>query len=169
MSNYFPYNYAGTDMYREIHDAKAVATTVTLQGEGVPYVLDAWTGEVRVAESWEAVDGGVAVDVTIAPNDSIIIVLATDELAPAVEEVTSFDGSVEVAGWNLFVERWLAGETVLDTRKKMVEIGVIDELKPWNQLSKHLANASGEGTYTATFTMPESFSEGQPSISTWIM
>ena len=34
MSNYFLYNYAGTDMYREIHDAKAVATTVTLQGEG---------------------------------------------------------------------------------------------------------------------------------------
>ena len=27
MSNYFLYNYAGTDMYREIHDAKAVATT----------------------------------------------------------------------------------------------------------------------------------------------
>ena len=34
MSNYFLYNYAGTDMYRETHDAKAVATTVTLQSEG---------------------------------------------------------------------------------------------------------------------------------------
>lgn len=65
---YFLYNYAGTDKYREIHDAKAVETTVTLKGEGTPYVLDAWTGEARVAESWKAVDGGVAVDVGSPPT-----------------------------------------------------------------------------------------------------
>ena len=158
---YFLYNYAGTDKYREIHDAKAVETTVTLKGEGVPYVLDAWTGEARVAEGWQAVDGGVAVDVTIAPNDSLVVVLTTDELAAEAEAATPMEGSVELAGWSLSVESWTPGATVLDTEKTAIDLGAIDALKPWNELDKKLEHVSGAGTYTATFEMPEGFEAGQ--------
>ncbi len=158
---YFLYNYAGTDMYREIHDAKAVETTVTLKGEGTPYVLDAWTGEAKVAESWKAVDGGVAVDVAIAPNDSLVVVLTTDELAAEAEAATPMEGSVELAGWSLSVESWTPGATVLDTEKTAIDLGAIDALKPWNELDKKLEHVSGVGTYTATFEMPAGFAEGQ--------
>lgn len=158
---YFLYNYAGTDMYRETHDAKAVKTTVTLQGTGTPYVLDAWTGKTRVAEGWKATDGGVAVDVTIAPNDSTIIVLCEEELVAATEAIEPMKGSVEVGDWNLTVESWTPGATVLDIEKTPVEVGALDELKPWNELGAKLEHVSGVGTYTATFTMPESFEAGQ--------
>ena len=158
---YFLYNYAGTDQYREIHDADAVSTTVTLQGSGTPYVLDAWTGEAKVAESWQAVDGGVAVDVTIAPNDSIIVVLSEEELASEAEAATPMEGSVEVAGWDLTVESWTPGATVLDIEKTAIEVGTLDELKAWNELGEELEHVSGVGTYAATFEMPASFEVGQ--------
>lgn len=114
-----------------------------------------------MAEGWKDVDGGVAVDVTVAPNDSVIIVLTSDELAGEAKSATPMEGSVELSGWSLSVESWTPGATVLDTEKTAIDLGAIDALKPWNELDEKLEHVSGVGTYTATFEMTASFAEGQ--------
>ncbi|MBR2812672.1 MAG: hypothetical protein IKD69_14960 [Solobacterium sp.] len=154
MDCYYLYNYGNTKNYREIAEAKAVDTDVTLKGEGRPYVLNAWTGTVEPA-AYEETENGIITHIHLEPNDSMIIVLSKDALAEAADPAESIKEEITVEGWDLDIESWTMGDTVLDTEKTMIEVGTVNDLKAWKELDEALTDVSGIGTYTTTFTVPE--------------
>lgn len=158
---YFIYNYGNANNYRDVQNASAVDTTVSLAGKGTPYILNAWTGEIKAVNTSKAAEGRVDVDIHLEPNDSLIIVLSEDVLAEESEEKTAMSGSLEISGFELSIESWTMGETVLDTDKTVMNLGVLKSLKPWNQIDPSLKDVSGIGTYIAVFTTGENYEEGQ--------
>lgn len=86
-------------------------------------------------------------------------------------EVTVPD-AIELDGWNLTVESWTAGdklvrtedkgrgyvttEVTYDTQKTSLYAGET-ELLPWKEIDAVGDTVSGVGTYTAVFTLPESW------------
>ena len=158
---YFIYNYGGTNTYREIGDAKAVDANITLKGNGTPYIFNAWTGEVSLPEDFQKNDGTVTLSLHLEPNDSIIVVVSENTLDKANDSVEGIADDIVVEGWNLSIESWTMGETVLDTEKTIIDVGKLSELKTWNELDETLADISGIGTYTATFTLSDGYQTGE--------
>lgn len=157
---YFIYNYGNADNYRDVQTAETVDTDVVLKGNGKPYLFNAWTGEVTAADYTES-EEGIKVHVHLEPNDSMIVVISEEVLAEAEEAPAAMSEEIKVSGWNLKIESWTPGETVLDTVKTVVFDESIDSLKTWDQLDKDLKDVSGTGTYTASFETPEGYEEGQ--------
>ena len=73
---YYLYNDANGNDFTKAKTGKAVETTVTLTGSGVPYQLNAWTGEITPVARYTAEDNAVHVPVALAANESTVIVLA---------------------------------------------------------------------------------------------
>ena len=157
---YFIYNYGNANNYRDVQTAETVDTDVVLKGNGKPYLLNAWTGEVSAADFTES-EEGIRVHVHLEPNDSVIFAISEDVLAADTATAAVMSEEIKVSGWNLKIESWTPGETVLDTVKTVVFDENIDTLKTWDQLSSDLKDVSGIGTYTASFETPESYEEGQ--------
>lgn len=157
---YFLYNYGNADNYRDVQKAAAVDTKITLKGTGTPYLLNAWNGSVTPVEDFEAAENGVTIPVHIEANDSIIVVLSDEKLAEAEDTKTAMTGQVEIKDFDLTIESWTEGKTVLDTKKTTIEEGTISSLETWDKLDESLKDVSGVGTYTATFDSGE-FKEGE--------
>ncbi|MGO4748666.1 hypothetical protein AB4212_08560, partial [Streptomyces sp. 2MCAF27] len=73
---YHLYNYGDSDTYPAAKTMDAVKTTVTLKGQGRPYLLDAWTGKITPIAEYRANKGSVTLDMAVGANDSVIVVLA---------------------------------------------------------------------------------------------
>lgn len=73
---YYLYNDANASDYRKAKTGETVTTTVTLEGDGVPYQLNAWTGEIMPLAQYTVKNGAVSVPVELASNESTILVLA---------------------------------------------------------------------------------------------
>ena len=58
--------------------SETVSQTVTFQGEGKPYLLNAWSGEITPIAQYTAENGTVTVDVELAPADQMLIAIAKD-------------------------------------------------------------------------------------------
>ena len=72
----------------------SITTVVTLEGEGVPYELDAWTGEViPIAGYTDNGDGTISVEVTVDGGESMIIGLLNEKTETTY--VTSADENAE--------------------------------------------------------------------------
>ena len=160
---YFLYNDGGAKNFREIETAADVSATVTLEGNGTPYILNAWDGSVDPIADYTANDGKVTFDITLAPNDSRIIVV-TEKVLTSRNDRESMSETVTVSDWDLVIESWIPGATVLETDKVSVDVGNLLSLNTWKELSEDYTYLSGVGTYTASFTMPESWQEGQKAV-----
>ena len=68
----------------------AVTQTVSFTGEGRPYLLDAWTGEITPIARYTTEDGKVTVAITVAPEAQKLIAIAGDDWA----EGTAFEHHV---------------------------------------------------------------------------
>lgn len=158
---YYLYNYGDSNKYPEVLEAETVETTVVLQGEGKPYLANAWTGEIEAIEDYKESDQQVEVSVKIAPNDTNIVILSKEDISNTKKESTeTISKDISLGNWNLTVESWTKGETVLDTQKTKIEVGTLDTLKTWDQI-EGLENVSGVGEYTTTFETNEDYQEGQ--------
>lgn len=158
---YYIYNYGGTDNYQEISDSQNVQTEVTLTGEGTPYFADAWTGQITPITDYKKGNGTITVNVNIAANDSNIIILSNKDFG--LKSINDTDGNfddIKVTDWNLTVESWTKGDTVLATKKTKIDIGKLDRLVTWDQI-KGLENVSGIGEYRATFEIDDNYKLGQ--------
>ena len=72
----------------------SITSVVTLTGEGVPYELDAWTGEITPIAGYTVNDDGtVSVEVTLDGGDSTIIALLNEKTASTYVE--SADEGIE--------------------------------------------------------------------------
>jgi hypothetical protein len=72
------YNYGNADDWPTAERMRDVSTTVTLQGSGRPYLLDAWTGNIWPVAQYRQDSGSVTLDLCIGANDSVIVALAEE-------------------------------------------------------------------------------------------
>jgi hypothetical protein len=180
-------------------------TTVTLEGAGVPYVLDAFSGRIKPISEYTRHGGKVTVPVHLGRDQSTIIALSSDlkrfGISPLNTRVvtTTADSAAQVgknlvirassAGryrsllsngtsvtstvtnvpaarnltrstWQLDAQDWqptnpygTTGAAGTATTKHAVSVK-LDRLKAWPDIPE-LADASGIGTYTTTFTLPK--------------
>lgn len=158
---YFIYNYGGTNNYREVENVQNVKTEITLKGEGKPYLADAWTGKITPIVNYKKDKDTITVDVDIAANDSNIIILSKDNITKNnSEKDNSISEEIKIDHWNLNIESWTKGKTVLDTNKEKIDVGQLDKLVTWNQI-EGLENVSGIGEYTAVFKTNDEYEKGQ--------
>lgn len=95
---YHLYNYGDANTWPAARDMDKVRSTITLQGDGRPYLLDAWTGEITPIAEYHRGPGSVTLDVTVGRNDSTIIALAEDGFAGTVPApVSVLDTDLRVA------------------------------------------------------------------------
>ncbi|MCI8497493.1 MAG: hypothetical protein HFE85_04510, partial [Clostridiales bacterium] len=57
---------------------ETVRQSVTFKGEGKPYLLNAWSGEITPIAQYTVNDGSVTVDVELAPSEQMLIAIAKD-------------------------------------------------------------------------------------------
>lgn len=158
---YYIYNYGGTDNYQEIADAENVKTDIVFKGEGTPYLADAWTGEITKINDYTTDDGHVTVHVDIAANDSCIIILSDEKfVSKDIDQTEKISNDIKIENWNLSVESWTKGKTVLDTKKTNINVGELSQLTSWDHIDG-LENVSGIGSYTATFETAADYEKGQ--------
>lgn len=199
---YYLYNYGNADNYPAAKEIQPVTTEVTLQGSGIPYFLNTWTGEVTPVSQYTRNGNSVTIPVTIAGNDSIMVALTNEDWGQEHSTYvtksnldTEFDGQtilaksyeagtetvtlsnnkkvlveteqvaapMELSSWNLSVESWSKGDTPTDTKKTTIDVGTVDGLKPWTEISG-LENVSGIGTYTTNFNLEQGWEEGTGAI-----
>ncbi|MDQ7908763.1 glycosyl hydrolase [Phytohabitans sp. ZYX-F-186] len=67
---------------------------VTLRGDGVPYLLDAWTGQITAIAEYTTGPGTVTVGLDLEPRDAVIVALVTN--APKRAHVTALAGGEAV-------------------------------------------------------------------------
>jgi hypothetical protein len=82
-----------------------VEDELTLQGSGRPYQLNTWTGAIEPIATYTADANSVTVHVRIAPNDAVILALATKAAepvaAPDAHAVTSTGEVLTTGGQTL--------------------------------------------------------------------
>jgi hypothetical protein len=166
---------AGSTDYYYLYNQTNTATaqTLTLTGDGVPYRLNTWTGEITPIAHYTSGHGTVTVPVLINGNDAEVIAVtprhdATFAGAPArpgpygTSDGPATPEPVALGDWSLSVETWEPGASGLpgDTAHRTLgpvtlKAGSDGTLPPWsaikpgNGYSADLQDVSGQGTYTA--------------------
>ncbi|MDQ7909032.1 glycosyl hydrolase [Phytohabitans sp. ZYX-F-186] len=84
---------------------------ITLAGDGVPYLLDAWTGEVARIAEYEATGGAVTLRLDLEPRDAAIVALARGSSAKQVHAVDVSAGGVRLLAGGSLVHRATAAGT----------------------------------------------------------
>lgn len=155
------YAYMYNMMYTE---TEPVTFKAEILGEGVPYAINCWTGDVDACGAYEIKDGRTVVTVTLKPGEACMYALNMAEkpapcAAKAVEVV-----EIDMPKWDLVVESWDAGKRVdvtedrglgyvtkeiyFETDVTRLEAGEV-ELKPWKDIEAIGPEVSGVGVYTA--------------------
>lgn len=154
-------------MYEESEDFQ---TTVSVEGEFEPYVIDTWSGTVTPAESWRIHEGRTEIDIDIAPGETQLLALLRARQLDGTEVRTeSTETLVPLTGWTLTVDSFLPGEKLtrteeneatgltttevaFETEHESLDAGTLDALVPWKDIEAVGETVSGVGTYTLSFT-----------------
>lgn len=158
----------------------ATEQQLTLTGDGRPYELDTWTGEITPLTDYRRTADGVVVDVALEPADTRVIALTTrddetfrppvDAGSRPVDARNAGLGPVLLDDWTLQVQSWSRGASGLpgDTARTSLPAAALvagdrGALPPWSAVTAangydvDLGDVSGSGTYTSTFTLDESW------------
>ena len=138
MEYYYLYNQSKTKMVNE---------TFTLLGEGKPYLLNCWNGDIQEIKQ-DTIDGNrVRLQLSLNPNEVATLMIGTleGEFTTALTEDILWKEH-ELEEWNLSVISYHAGEQPYLTRHKELFYDHV-KLIPWSQI-KGLEDVSGIGIYS---------------------
>lgn len=162
-------------------DEDAVSVNVTLEGDGVPYSLDCWSGEITPISEYEETDQGVSVQLDLHKDEAKVIAVAeAGTFGEAGESAESSEGAqieetelpeekeLKDETWTLQVESWIQGQAEeSDTSGNNIEKIELDPiettLKSWREI-EGLEDVSGIGTYTLNFTLEDGWNENVGSV-----
>lgn len=142
-------------------EGKPFNQKIHLQGEGRPYLMDAWSGKIT-----PIANDVVAAIVAISPT-LITPLAATPKTAVAASLPSPID--LTNSKWHLSVEDWQPANDYTATRVKATETKKetvqldLDGLKPWPQIPA-LKDVSGVGTYTAIVNLPADWKPGTAAL-----
>ena len=110
-------------------DAEPFGFTLNLEGEGIPYHIDDWTGAVNPEAVYRIENGKTCIDMTLIPGESRLIALDLD--SPKLKDPKALLGSGKTAGsearlpeeisipiWDISIEDWNQGERIINTEEK---------------------------------------------------
>lgn len=203
----------------------ATTTVLSIEGEGQPYFIDDWTGEVTKAGEFEIRDGRTYVEVSLLPGEAVLMAIDMEEtpaahaISTTADEAYIEDGvgmilatasgdyetvldngetvtttievpeAISLPIWDITIEDWNEGDKVVNTEEKFghtttevyyttkkTELSFPQsELVAWKDLpateeqlatlttasgdAPSMAQVSGIGTYTTTFTLPEGWTD----------
>lgn len=138
---------------------EAQTVTVTLCGQGVPYLYDLWSGAVTALE-YEPAAQGVTVTLSLASLDTAAIILTEEELATPQNAATTSGETAQVlslneADWTLDVVSYTADPDAPNRRTGLrteLDTIALSALVPWRAI-EGLETVSGVGTYTVCFKL----------------
>ncbi len=170
---YFLYNYVCDGEYPDVNrdeDMKEIDAVVTIVGEGTPYYMNAWSGELEALPEYEYVEGGVSIPMHFDRDEVKLIVMLTDEqalangLTPQDKSAakTAVGESIAIDNWTLEINSVHEGDTMFwrDSEWTTLEPVELTELKAWADINEEWAGVSGIGTYTGTVTLEHGWNEG---------
>ena len=128
--------------------------TVTVQGDGIPCLMDAWSGQIVPISTYETGEGTVTFTLRLAKDAAKVIAVLPDVEALAAEEKTELE-PFAISSWDLSIASISQGDTIYfrDSVWNTIEVGEITDLMGWKELDEALASVSGIGTYTAVFDL----------------
>ena len=103
------------EMLRCMATGKAIDQLVTLEGNGRPYLLDAWSGEIQPITDYTSDGKRVTIRIRLARDEAMLVALTDDpsrfDLAPAPVHVTSTDadGAVQAASDSVAIRAFEGG------------------------------------------------------------
>ena len=159
---------------------RAVQQEVTLAGEGRPYRLNTWTGDITPVTDFEHGDGTVTVPVGLAAHDAEVLAVTDRRDAPFEGSVSAGQEGTSAAGkaaapvvldhWTLDVDSWTPGASGLPGDTAHTDLGPVDvtagpdgSLPPWSAITPadgyaaDLRDVSGVGTYRTTVDLPSTW------------
>lgn len=165
-------------MYEEEEDFSG---QVSVEGTFVPYVLDTWSGDVTEAENYQTEDGRTKIDYTLAPGETLLLVLKKTEESSLQKAAAGQAEEQVLTGWTLTVDSFVPGEKILRTEKNpetgvetteaayttehvMLDAGELAEFLSWKELEAVGETVSGLGTYKTTFMLGQETMEKSSQI-----
>jgi alpha-L-rhamnosidase len=152
-------------------EGKPFDQEVRLEGEGKPYLMDAWTGKITPITKYVSSNGGVSFHLNIAPDDAALVAISATGFGGSAKDAagagsTGVSMDLTNSKWHLSVEDWrpanpyqtTTGVKAAETTKEKVQLDITG-LKPWPELPA-LKDVSGVGTYTASFDVPSDWKSG---------
>lgn len=161
------YAYMYNCMYTE---TEPVAFDVELLGEGVPYAINCWTGDVDACEAYSVKDGRTVITVTLNPGEACMYALNMAETPAPCAAIPKTVSEIDIPRWNLKVESWDAGKRVDVTEDRGLgyvtreiyyetDVTVIDAgevgLVPWKDIPAIGPDVSGVGVYTTAVELAD--------------
>ncbi|MGC3980428.1 MAG: hypothetical protein QM808_04125 [Steroidobacteraceae bacterium] len=158
---------------------KAVTTDVVLTGIGIPYQLNAWTGEIRpIAQYHVNQDGTVSTRINLHGGESTIVALLNKNVGKAAAGVVEASGAEAIyRDGSMWLRSKIAGEhtvVLADGNKKTVLFGETPTLldlgmAKWNlelqSFGPDYTNANKQGKIVTEFDTPYAMYK-DPSAST---
>lgn len=102
------YTFVHSYKFEMSRDEAPFTFSLRMEGEGVPYAIDVWTGSIEKLGLYRHADGRTCVDVTLAPGECLLLALdlsaeknlhATSSTAPTVtEQDGALWASIDVSG-----------------------------------------------------------------------
>ncbi|WP_069987409.1 glycosyl hydrolase [Massilioclostridium coli] len=129
------------DFYYLFNDAGEQAQLeIALEGNGTPYLLDGWTGEITPIANYTIEDGQIIVPVDLATNDAMMVGISSTGIfgEPADNHAISSNAKVSYKDGNLTVRATEDGTyTVVDEEGKEYNYNVTGlaepiDLNDWN-------------------------------------
>lgn len=177
---YYFYNYGDADTYPQAQEMPSQETLVTLTGEGIPCLLDAWSGCIRPLAAYQTGEGTVTILLNLAPNDSCILALTRDPARlgldlPSVhtEDINiraAYDTSggiyeqvpagcpIALENWKLILEKWTDSPVPTESVKTVFTFDPLPDLVPWKDLPGQ-ESTSGIGIYETSFFLDKAWED----------
>lgn len=121
--NAFVYSYK----FHVDRGAPARDTTLVLEGEGKPYILDDWTGAVVEPSDWWVQDGYTHLPISLAPGDTLRVSLDLTRPTDDPPHSAGVAGAslpnrvawtIDLPVWDITVEDWNEGDKIISTETK---------------------------------------------------
>ena len=149
--------------YDEVDERRKICTEIRLKGQGIPYRVNLWNGQIEKISSYRWEDGNIFMEITLYENDDCIIAMVPQEGVCDENQKAGLYDRVEFTSWTLEMERWSAGQLPIENRKSKCEPVVLEKLVPWNEIFS-VGNSSGVGTYRTVYRSGKNFQNPMDAV-----
>ncbi|KAH1656554.1 hypothetical protein KXV37_003136 [Aspergillus fumigatus] len=152
--------------YVFLHNDQAVPTScqISIQDHKArtPHLLNAWTGEKKMIDSFERRSAMVTVSLQFAPNETSILSLeksGSRDLTKLTKTASSSTirhyGIANLTRWDLSIEDFHAPHSRFQVQTAITSHNFSNiAIRPWSAISPELAKVGGIGRYSTSFTVP---------------
>lgn len=164
---YYFYNYGDADNYRMLKYDEKIECKVSVKGNGIPYMLNTWTGEAMPIPVHSKENGLLVFNLKLTSNDSTVILVTEEEINCSTFDknynVSEIQGKFYLKDWELSVEKWAAGILSIQTEKEILSPVKMEFTMPWSKI-KGYENVSGIGYYRTSFYLEKGWNENAGAV-----